>query len=91
MGHRSILMRMKVHYELKYLYRLRIFILQYLTKKKSFKTCLKGKHYKIPSGFEPMTYISVGNPLTHSSLLLGSNFRKETMYKIMLDFIVFFR
>lgn len=37
-----------------------------------------------------MTYRFVVNPLTHCAMPLGDNFKKETIYKMTLDFIVYF-
>lgn len=37
-----------------------------------------------------MTNRFVVNALTHCTALLGNNFEKESIYKIVLDFIVYF-
>lgn len=45
---------------------------------------------KSPAEFELTTCKSVGNPLTQCATLLEDNFGKETIYKIIHDFIVYF-
>lgn len=40
--------------------------------------------------FKPITNRFVVNALTHCAALLGNNFEKESIYKIVLDFIVYF-
>lgn len=45
------------------------------------------KNFKLPS---EMTKKFVLNHLTYCATMLGDNFGKETVYKIKLDFIVYF-
>lgn len=48
------------------------------------------KTLKAPAVFERMTYRFVVNAPNHCAALLGNNFGKEKVNKIMLDFIVYF-
>lgn len=49
----------------------------------------KVKIMKAPTVFQLATFIFVFNALIHCATLLGSNFMKEDIYKIILNFIVF--
>lgn len=50
----------------------------------------RGKEFKAPAVIEIMTYRFVVFAPIHYALLLDNNFRKETIYKILLIFIVYF-
>lgn len=58
------------------------------TKKKVLKIFGKVKFIKAPARFKLMIYRFVVNVLTHCSTLLGINYVKEKIYKIIFDFMV---
>lgn len=66
-------------------------ISQYLTPKFFFKNFGKVKIIKNPAaGFELITYRFIVNAQNNCVTLLGNNFVKEKIFKIILDFFVYF-
>lgn len=58
-----------------------------MTKKYVLKIYGKEKTLTAPGGFELSTYSSVVNALTHCAML-GNDFGKDNIFKIILDFII---
>lgn len=90
MVHLSILMWIKVNYKQNTFIGLEFQILQYLTKKYNLKIFGKVKFLKAPVGFDLVTHSYVVNALINCTTLLGNNFGKENIYKVILDFIAYF-
>lgn len=66
-------------------------ISQYLTPKFFFKNFGKVKIIKNPAaGFKLITYRFIVNTRNNCATLLGNNFVKEKIFKIILDFFVYF-